>query len=102
MFRNICIAAISAAWIIPLYGCLSSFLEFMRKEEAELKIYTADYPDGPPFSNVELSQWFLGWTAILFAVCIFLWALIVINRIWPLKSSENRQKEHKLWNNKDV
>lgn len=93
LIRNIFIALLSASWILPFVCSIGCMLEFMKRQEAELKIYENSYPHGPHFSTIELSQSFLTITAILMSIAVFFWAFVAANKLWPIKVKEKDKKE---------
>ena len=84
--RNILISFFSAAWVIPLTGSLKFIYNYMRAGEIEL--FKVDYPTGPPYSYIKISQSFLSIAEFLLIITIFFWAFVAANRLWPIKGKK--------------
>ena len=84
LFVNILIALASVVWLVPFFGFLVFLLEFIREMETGLAVHKDYFPQGPPFSNIAMSQWFLAVSAICIGVTIAVWIFVLLNRLWPI------------------
>lgn len=83
VIRNISIAIISAGWFWAFSVSFIALLSFLKMCETELA--KPDWPNGFPFSYVELAKWLLEIAMCWGTVVIFLWSLIAANKLWPVK-----------------
>ena len=89
--RNLSIAAIHSACVYLLFASLHALYSLFERQETEL--VKDVYPDGPPFSMVELSQWFLVISEMLLIVFVFFWTFVVCNKLWPLRREAKPKSE---------
>lgn len=92
LIRNILIAVASAACVLPFIGLIGALLDFMKLQEHEL--VKADWPQGAPFSYVDLAEWFLMIAATTMTILVAFWAFVAANKLWPIrKKPKAEQKE---------
>ena len=81
--RNIMLAVFSAGWILPMHGfgdCVMGWMD-IQQQSALL----ARYPNGPPFSYVELAYPFFTVGMIWLGAVIAFWSFIASNKIFAKK-----------------